>query len=78
MTGSLKLHHIRMFGVLIMLIGLFLISSMVLIAWNHSFDLMGVVFKMFIVGTLAGFVITFIGTVLFQYPTLGQWGADES
>ncbi|XOV84162.1 MAG: hypothetical protein ACFHXK_03380 [bacterium] len=77
MLAPMKLQHIRMFGVLIMLIGVFLFISMVFIALQGEALLTGIALKMFIAGLAAGGVITALGGALFRYPSLGRLDIGE-
>ena len=77
MLAPMKLQHIRMFGILIMLIGALLFISMIFISLQGEALLTGIALKMFIAGLAAGGVITTLGGVLFKYPSFGQLGTGE-
>ena len=76
MVKPLSSGHIQFVAGLIMLIGTFLFSSMVLIAVGNLAALAGEILMMFIVGCAAGMIITALGALLFFKPKLGQLGSD--
>ena len=70
MFSSLEPRYIKMIAAYVMSIGLFLFSSMIYIASGNAEVLTGVTFKMFVVGLIAGGIITAFGAVLFHLPKL--------
>ena len=77
MIGPMKIQHIRMIATLVMLIGAFLLFSMIFIAFQSGASLSGIALKMFVAGLVAGGVITILGGVLFTHPSLGQLGTID-
>ena len=77
MLAPMKLQHIRMIAVSIMLIGAFLLLSMIFVAFNSGTSLTDIELKMFSVGLAVGGLITILGAVLFVRPSLGQLGTSR-
>ena len=76
MSSALESRYIRMIAAFVMAIGLFLFSSMIYIASGNAAVLTDETFTMFVVGLIAGGVITAFGAVLFYFPRLGELGSN--
>jgi hypothetical protein len=76
MLAPMKLDHIRMIAVLVMIIGLFLFSSMIFITLSNAAVPTGIAFTMFAVGLISGGIMAAFGVVFFLHPKLGHWGTN--
>lgn len=76
MSSSLEPRYTRIIATFVMLIGLFLVSSMTYIALSSAEFPAGVTLKMFVIGLIAGGVITAFGAILLRSSKLGALGSS--
>ena len=76
MSSSLEPRYTRIIATFVMLIDLFLVSSMTYIALSGAEFPTSVTFKMFVIGLIAGGVITAFGAILLHFSKLGELGSS--